>query len=312
MDYAVEVGYELSVKIRHLLLLFVTVISLVLSVSSGSVRAASPEPTGFRNVTLWVNPEYDDPRLLVMLEGKIDGVNPPAQVRFLVPASAVMFSAGSKDAQGRYTGGPPARAPSSIAGWDEISYTVTSDTFRVEYYDGSAIVGQPDKKISYDFRWLFPIADLSVIIQQPRTATSFDVAPKGQAGRDGDGLPIQSYSYQNLGIADSLLHYDILYTKADVSVSVDNPQLNSPGSTGSSEIKIILLVILGSVIVLGGVFWVLKSVKSSRRPVRRAAEQRKVTAARGKNRSGGKFCRSCGQPLQGQDKFCPGCGSKIS
>lgn len=297
-------------KIRHLLLLSTAVISLVLSTYSQSVHAASPEPAGLRDVTLWVNPEYDDPRLLVMLEGKIVGIDPPAQVRFLVPSSAFMYSAGSRDAQGRYTGGPPARAPSPIPGWDEISYTVTTDTFRVEYYDASAIVGQPDKKISYDFRWLYPISDLSVVVQQPRTATNFDVAPKGLAGIDGDGLVIQSYSYQNLSINDSPLHYDIAYTKTDSNVSVENPQLSSSGSAGSGNIQLILVVLVG-VIVLGGALWVLKSMKTLKRPAKHAPDRGMVTTPGGKRRSG-KFCRNCGRPIQSSDKFCPRCGKSVS
>ena len=47
-----------------------------------------------------IYPEYDEPSLLIMLEGKITGANPPVQVRFLVPSTAEMYSAGSKDAQG--------------------------------------------------------------------------------------------------------------------------------------------------------------------------------------------------------------------
>ncbi len=90
------------------------------------------EPDGFKNVTLWIYPEFDDPRLLVMLEGQIVGVQVPATVRFLVPSAAEMYSAGSMNAQGQYSGGPPRREPSAIAGWDEISYEVTTDTFRIE------------------------------------------------------------------------------------------------------------------------------------------------------------------------------------
>ena len=46
-------------------LLLVVVVAGLSSIFSQPAFAANPEPTGFKNVTLWVNPEYDDPRLLV-------------------------------------------------------------------------------------------------------------------------------------------------------------------------------------------------------------------------------------------------------
>ncbi len=103
--------------IRYVALLLAAAMSLAFGTQVQPVFAQSKEPTGFKNVTLWINPEYDDPRLLVMLEGKIVGVDAPAQVRFLVPAAAQMFSAGSKDAQGKYSGGPPSRRRGN--GWSQ-------------------------------------------------------------------------------------------------------------------------------------------------------------------------------------------------
>ncbi len=296
--------------IRRLPLLFLVAISIVFSTNLQPVHAASIEPTGFKNVTVWVNPEYDDPRLLVMLEGKIAGANPPAQVRFLVPSSAFMYSAGSMDAQGKYTGGPPARSASSIPGWDEISYTATTDTFRVEYYDPNAIPSQPDKKIAYDFRWLYPIADLTVVVQKPRTATSFSITPQGLAGIDGGGLDIQSYSYQNLGVNDSPLHYDIAYTKTDSAVSVTNPQLNSSSTPGSVNVSLILWV-LGGAIILGVAFWIFRPAKTSKRLARNPAGGR-ATAASGVKRQAGRHCRNCGEPIQSTNKFWPQCGKRLS
>ncbi len=297
-------------RVRLLLLIVVIVTGLVSSAYAPSLRAASPEPTGFRNVTLWVNPEYDDPRLLVMLEGIVAGVDLPAQVRFPVPSTALMFSAGSKDAQGNYTGGPPARTPSSIPGWDEISYTVTADTFRVEYYDPGATTGQPDKQISYDFRWLYPISDLRVVIQRPRTASNFKVTPQGLVGTDNDGLAVQTYSYQNLDVDQSPLHFEIAYTKADTSVSVSNPPLSSTDSTGSPNVPLILGV-LGGIVVLAGAMWILNSMKTSKHPAR-YAPGRRTTVKTGGKRPASRYCRNCGKPVDSADKFCPYCGSRIS
>jgi hypothetical protein len=84
-------------------------IGLLLLGPSAALAQDEPEPenivTGFQNVQLWVYAEYDDPYaigapLLVMLEGQIVGAEPPAEVRFLVPATAQLYSAGSKDAEG--------------------------------------------------------------------------------------------------------------------------------------------------------------------------------------------------------------------
>ena len=163
----------------HRILLFVAVTCvLIVSATLSPVFAQDGnEPEGFKNVRLWVFPEYDDPRLLVMLEGKIVGAQAPVTVRFLVPSAAEMNSAGSMDSLGQYSGGPPDREPSAISGWDEISYVVTSDIFRVEYYD-PIIIGQTDKTIRYEFYGLYPISDLRVIVQEPRKSTIVRCYPR--------------------------------------------------------------------------------------------------------------------------------------
>ncbi|MDO9066307.1 MAG: hypothetical protein Q7U96_04410, partial [Chloroflexota bacterium] len=224
-------------KIRFLIILVLALVSLSGSYMQTALAQSGSEPTGLKNVTLWLNPEYDDPRLLVMLEGKIVGVNPPARIRFLVPTAAEMYSAGSKDATGKYTGGPPDRKASEIPGWDEISYELKTDTFRVEYYD-SIIVGQPDKEISYYFEFLYPISDLSVVIQEPRKSTDFKVTPEGTTGKDQEAFTMHRYSYSNL-VPASPLHFDIAYTKSDPHPSLSIDAIDSGASptdsTGSSS-----------------------------------------------------------------------------
>ncbi|MBI4286156.1 MAG: zinc ribbon domain-containing protein [Chloroflexi bacterium] len=299
---------KVQYQIRHILPLVLVIASLAFGTFLQPVFAqSSQEPTGFKNVTLWVNPEYDDPRLLVMLEGQITGVTAPSLVRFLVPEKAEMFSAGTKDAQGRYSGGPPNRKASSVPGWDEISYELKYETFRVEYYD-PIITGQPDKKIAYEFRWLYPISDLGVVIQQPLKATDFKVSPEGALTRDGEGFNVQSYTYNNLRPTDPPLRFDIAYTKTDPDPSISNPQLQS-GTAGRTNLTPVLWSMV-AIVVVGGIVWVLKSRKKTayaRAAVRRSKQAR---SARGK-RPRTRYCRQCGQAIEETDLFCSRCGTGL-
>lgn len=147
---------------------------------------AQSEPSGLSSVILSVYPEYDDPynlgypTVLVMIEGYIENAEPPATIRFLVPKDAIMYSAGSGP-RDRYVGGPPERRASDIVGWDEISYTLVTDYFVVEYY--SPIQSTAQKDFSAGFIPLYPVDGLTVLMQQPRRATKFGVSPPGLTNR---------------------------------------------------------------------------------------------------------------------------------
>ena len=290
---------------HRLLLVFIIINLLVVGVCFSPVLAqAENEQIGFSNVRLWINPEYDDPRLLVMLEGQLVGVEPPVEVRFLVPSAAEMYSAGSMDAQRQYTGGPPHREPSSIPGWDEISYEVTTDTFRVEYYD-PIIIGQPDKTISYEFRWLYPISDIQVFVQEPRGASNFGVFPGGEPFIDSAGFNTYLYAYSDPD-DESPIQFEVTYTKSD-----PNPSLAIVDDKSGNTLLIAGIVVVVVVLFGIGVFWFRKSkpkIRAERR--RHAAQNVPVTRSKGKGRTR-KFCTQCGQRLESPSPFCPHCGAKL-
>lgn len=279
---------------------------LLLPVSlPGAVAQDGEEVTGFHDVSLWVFPEYDDPRLLVMLEGKIVGAEPPAEVNFLVPTAAQMYSAGSKDAQGVYTGGPPQREPSEIPGWDRITYQVTSETFRVEYYD-PIILGQPDKTISYEFRWLYPIDSLEVVVQQPRSSSNFVVSPSGSVFQDNEGFTSYYYTYNDLNDGPPV-EFEISYTKSDTRPSLS---IVDEGSNGAL-IGVIVAVVV--VVAGGGLFIALRKPRARSRAVRRQQSRTaKKSAPPPGRQSKARFCTQCGQSLDGSYKFCPNCGKNLS
>ena len=239
-------------KSIHNFLLVLVAFGLVLGASDAyhSLAQTGEEPIGFRNVRLWINPEYDDPRLLVMLEGEITGAQPPVEVRFLVPSTAQMYSAGSLDAQNQYTGGPPDRESSQIPGWDEISYQVTTDTFRVEYYDAS-IIGQTSKRISYEFLRLYAISDLNVMIQEPHRSSDYSVSSAGRLVTDFEGFTVHSYDYRDLDL-DSPVSFEISYTKTDPSPSLSASGQPLPGAgTESADLWLVVFVVLVLAAVIG-------------------------------------------------------------
>lgn len=330
-------------RLARLLLLFA--FSLALIAPGGQTHpamAASPEPTGLSNVQLWVYPEYDDPRLLVMLEGQIAGTKAPATVRFLVPSGAQMFSAGWKDAQGKYAGGPPNRQPSDVPGWDEISYEAKSSTFRVEYYD-SSIVGQDDKNIAYEFRSLYPIGDLRVYVQEPLTSNDFSVSPPAQSRSTEEGMVLHQYSYRNQDLTKPL-SFVIGYTKSDPNPSIQNPSLNSSTtssetSSSSNPMAVVGIVFAALAALLVGYALLSKSrsrpmtrqqlryaaARASNAPNRRLNAPVRANPApppnQGKNSRGAnqpappaepaRFCSQCGTERDGPGNFCTECGSRI-
>ncbi|MBI2935034.1 MAG: hypothetical protein HYY29_05630 [Chloroflexi bacterium] len=270
----------------HLLLALVSAIFFVSVFPVVAVAQVIAEPTGFQNVRLWVNPEYDDPRLLVMLEGQIVGASAPATVRFLVPAAAEMFSAGSKDAQGRYSGGPPNRKPSGVPGWDEISYNLTSNTFRMEYYDPVVAI-EPDKKIAFQFRSLYPISDLRVMLQQPLTSSNFKATPQEiSRTTDSDRMTVFNYDFRDVP-PNSPLSFDISYTKTDPNPSVKDPVLQGAGtgssSAGSSKGPLIVIGVVAAIafVALFGFTFMARS----RRRATTTRQQRRFAEARSGHQS---------------------------
>jgi hypothetical protein len=291
--------------------IILTLLAAALVMPAGLV-AAEAEPPSISDVQVSVFPEFDDPRLLVMIQGRIDGVTPPATVRFLVPDSAEMYSAGSKDAQDNYlnpTGGPPRREPSEILGWDEISYEVVTNVFRVEYY-APLIVGSPDKTISYDFYTRYDINGLDIAVQEPRNSSNFNVLPASASKGTEFGLNAWFYAYDSLKAGDAL-RFDVSYTKSDPNPSMDSAPTGgtptAPVSTGGGDAGLITGGITGGLLIVALIAYMLFGRAGNRKPARARAASR--DAAQAKAKASTKYCRQCGRQIEKSSRFCQYCGS---
>ncbi len=295
-------------RVRKLLVALVTAISLTLLAVPSPILAQGEQPTSLKNVVVSVYPEYDDllqlgyPTVLVMLEGEVVNTDIPVTIRFLVPSDAVMYSAGSGP-RSQYQGGPPNRKSSDIVGWDEISYELKTKYFVVEYY--APIVGQPDKIISYDFRPLYPVNDLTAIVQEPKRSTNFTVSPQGLITTDSEGFRVHTYSYTNISL-DAPLHFDVSYTKAD-----SRPSLSSNGNTGSPN-TITIMVVLGIIVVLTGAFILVSRLRSKPQPSTTRTQRRQAARASRRGQiSKSKYCSNCGKTIESSYHFCRYCGNEL-
>ncbi len=312
-------------KYRLLLVLLTLSTIVAFSALASTPALAEPEPESFQYVKVEIYPEYDDTRLLVMMEGDVAGVDIPATVRFLIPTNAEINSVHSIDERGHYTGDPPRRKPSSFQGWDEISYEVTTDTFRVEYYT-DLIKGNPAKTIAFEYRFLYPVSDLTVVVQEPYASTGFSVVPPADAPYNDGTFDNHQYSFTDLE-KDEPFSFNISYNRLESRPSMAILQVGSASgdtsgssNTGPIAIAVVLAMALGG----GAVFWMMRSKPQQRpaakrvavsdrggkhKPVKRAA----APDLGGKSRAGSarKFCTQCGQPVDKSHRFCPSCGSEV-
>ena len=197
---------------------------------SGPTVAFAEEPTQYSNVTLWVWPEYDDPRLLVMWEGNVAGQSgTTTTAKFLVPTGVELYFTGYQDNTGKFISVNPKEVPSGIKGYDLLTFDITGVTFRVEYYQDS-IQGNPDKSINFEFKTLYPIKNLNIDVQQPLLATNYKIEPQLQTSTQIQNITSYQSTYDSLG-PDKALSFTIKYTKTNPATSV--LQGNAAGSNST-------------------------------------------------------------------------------
>jgi hypothetical protein len=292
-------------KIKTPLLAFVAALSLFV-IAVPQVSAQDQSSITFTNATLSIYPEYDDPlnlgnpSVLVMYDGKIVSNN-LSKLTFLVPSSASMYSAGSGPREQYVVGASLNRTASNISGWDEVSFIPRTNYFVVEYY--APIQGQPDRSLPFEFRTLYPISGMNVVVQQPARSTSFKVSPEGTLGSDSEGFTIHSYNNLTVNPGQPLL-YNISYTKQNTTPS-------KGGSSSTSSNTTLIVIVIGAIVVLGAGLFFLPQLRAQSKRTGSRSQRRQAERAAAKDQGKNKFCRNCGKPVKDNDRFCPACGKLL-
>ena len=279
------------------------------------VTAAEP-PADLRiarlQLSIW--PEYDDPRVLLIIRGELaPGAAFPTQVTLPVPKDAELIGAGMISELGELLLHPHRVIPGDAL--DTLEITLPSSRFFAElYYDPFETSGDA-KSFSYTFTAPYPITQFDVDIQKPYTASEFVTEPPAMAQEtEGRDTTYHRFAYRDVA-AGQPTAFTVSYVKTDPQPSVpkaDSAPDGSPAARGPQDRMLIYFSILASVTaayVLATLLW----TASRRRHAAPASPetQPRPPALPSVMPAVANFCSHCGHALNADYAFCPGCGHAV-
>ncbi|MCX8026088.1 MAG: hypothetical protein N3A60_12880, partial [Thermanaerothrix sp.] len=187
-------------------------------------------------IDLW--PEYDRPEMLVIYRITLDNtVKLPAQLTLRIPAAVgAPYNVAYEDtADGMlYNLNYSTRIDGE---WLWLTFTTPSPTLQVEYYDPSLKKEGALRTFEYLWPGDYAVRDLTVVVQQPPTATAWTLIPSMGRGVIGnDGLTYYHYAVGELKAGTSFV-LRLRYEKAndDLSAPMQAVQPAAPIETAGTE-----------------------------------------------------------------------------
>lgn len=183
-------------RMSRSLITAVAVISFLLSMSGVSPAVGTDEPK-IDNMTISIMPDYDDPRVLVVLEPILSGdTNLPSTVKFPISAKEENLEIGMacEVVDGNHSCKSYTTEKSSD--FNELSFTVNSsrDVFLEYYWDAFQEAKDKNRTFIYDYKAPYSIKQLTIAIQEPKQSTGFKVEPaSSDVQKDQEGLKEHIY-----------------------------------------------------------------------------------------------------------------------
>jgi mono/diheme cytochrome c family protein len=314
--------------------------------AAASTASASPPSTtpsearapvanlGMARVRLSVWPEYDDPRVLIMLRGEMTPRQAfPARITLPLPKGAEIVGAGMISEQNELLRHPYEVLPGDAQ--DNLQLNLPVPRFFLEFYYNPFTTSEAEKRFTYTMLTPYPIEVLEVDIQQPLKATNFalDPAPMERL-TDNQGFTYHQFAYRDIQKGQSQT-FTISYTKTVPTPSVPKqpptPQRPRNARPLSGTMLVSLSILAGAIVIFAGWAWLLAGSQSRRVPDSSSGPRSTPTPSaflallqedmqiqettntipvqpqtRVVN-----FCVHCGHKLLPDDRFCSGCGKPI-
>ncbi|NOX62490.1 MAG: zinc ribbon domain-containing protein [Chloroflexi bacterium] len=296
---------------------FAPLLLVVALLAFGPAFAQEATPLKMLRVALW--PEYDDPRLLVI----IDGALPQAgqTVRFPIPADAQINAVATSGADGSLL-----NAEWNIAGSENgfqiISLLSDGDRFRIEYYAAMKTT-DARRDARFDLPAGYVQADQAIIeaLLPPGSEEISSDPPLQSAGAAPDNAPLFVREVGALS-ANSDLVQNISYnnptgawTNPASAPAPAPPQPAPPATQAAAPSPNYIVWGLGGlavILIIGGLVLLWRSGREDEfETVAPAVRARKKGKAKGAETTGrDRFCRQCGAKFAESDRFCRQCGAR--
>jgi hypothetical protein len=165
--------------------LLLAVFLALFQISEATAQENETQPA-IQQMRVQVLPEYDDPRILVIAQGRLDipegSYNGP--VTFRIPAEAQINQMAVLDLE---LGGPQfqpfeTQIDPDDSAWMLVTYTLTNPHFFYEYYYPLPSSGS-QKQFTFSLKSTVDIGALSIEIQQPLQADPFTLEPPSSTSR---------------------------------------------------------------------------------------------------------------------------------
>ncbi len=207
--------------------------------------SASAAPAGnakIDSMNLRIQPEYDDPRVLAVLEPVLSSdTKLPLKTKFFISKKTTNIEVGMACEVPEGQGHRCKVYDTADAGadWQELSYSVdTARNLFLEYYwdpfKDSKDAADGKKSFTYEFKSPYPIKKLDVQVQEPLKANDYKIEPASNSqSNDQEGFKWHTYSYTDVE-PDQVLTFNVNYTKTDPQPSKQKPnpqQANAQGLT---------------------------------------------------------------------------------
>jgi mono/diheme cytochrome c family protein len=281
---------------------------------------AAEQPVDLRitrfQLSIW--PEYDDPRVLLIVRGELaPGVVLPTRITLPIPQDAELIGAGMISELGELLLHPHRVLPGDAS--DMLEITLPSPRFFAElYYDPFETSGNT-KRFSYTFDAPYPIGQLDVDIQQPYTASDFATEPPAMAQEsEGRDTTYHRFAYRDVP-AGQPTTFAVSYVKTDPQPSVpkaDDAPAAGDAPSGPQDRKLLYFGILAGVAAMYILATLTWTAYRRRRPAVAAPEPQPAPLASPPvpppvAPAAANFCSQCGRPLNADYAFCPSCGHAV-
>ena len=209
-------------------------------------------------LSIW--PEYDDPRVLLIVRGELaPGVSFPIQINLPIPQNAEIIGAGMISELGELLLHPHRVVSGATS--DTLEITLPSRRFFAElYYDPFETSGDT-KRFRYRFDAPYPITQLDVDVQQPYTASDFVIVPPAMAQEsEGRDTTYHRFVYRDVAVGQETA-LAVSYVKTETQPSVpkaETTQAEGVEHRGPQDRKLIYSGILAGVIavyLLAALLW---------------------------------------------------------